>query len=341
MKKSIRTAAVAAAIVALGAVSSFAQTSTCTPGPAVWKLTAGQTIEVGTVTVDNDETNLYVTYDLTYPGATFGTLHMWAGNDLANLPRATTGGPNPQPGAPIPGQFPYKYTNDPNWTLTSHTFTVPLDVLGIQDLTNACPLTLYVVTHAEVDLDGDGLGDHETAFGGDQAGSGPRWWFYGAYCLTCDFTPFELTCKTAFGKGGYVFVTDKKANPEKLPSLNLIRNRWGWAINVTATGITSYDIWAGAGLNNTANGVKVGTLTVNYTGSQAIVTYSLTSPNVMGEVHVYASDFKPTTTAPGQYGNTVYFDPKTNAYAATYPVSDTNADGIWIIAHAVACYPAQ
>jgi hypothetical protein len=32
--------------------------ATC--APAVWQLTAGQTIPVGTVTVRNDETNLYV-----------------------------------------------------------------------------------------------------------------------------------------------------------------------------------------------------------------------------------------------------------------------------------------
>jgi len=338
MSTTMRNAVViAAALLVAGAGLGFAQTPTCTPGPATWTLTAGQTIDVGTVTVNNDATNLYVTYTLTYPNATFGTLHLWVGNDLTNVPAVSNG---PNAGTPIPGQFPYQYTNDPDWTLTSYTFTVPLASLSITDVTGACPLTLYVVTHAEVDLDGDGGGDHETAFGGDLPGSGPRWWFYGAYCLLCDFD-YQVTysCETAFAKGGYVFVTDKKSNPEKLPSLNLTRNRWGWAINLTATGTTTYDIWAGAGLNKTANGTKVGTLTVNWDGAYATVTYALTAPFVMGEVHIYAGDSKPTTTAPGQYGNLAYFDPKTGTYSTTIPVSDTDGDGVWIIAHAVSCYP--
>ena len=60
-----------------------------------------------------------------------------------------------------------------------------------------------------------------------------RWYYYAEYTVACcDTPPPPPTVKygTAFAKGGYVFVTEKKANPENLPSLNLIRNRWGWAI---------------------------------------------------------------------------------------------------------------
>ena len=46
-------------------------------GTTTWNLTAGQTSDVGSVTVSNDTDNLYVKYDLDYPGATFGTLHLW------------------------------------------------------------------------------------------------------------------------------------------------------------------------------------------------------------------------------------------------------------------------
>jgi hypothetical protein len=335
--------AVAVASVLIAAGSGSAQTATgCTPGPVTWTLWAGQTIAAGTVTVENDSTNLYVTYTLTYPGATFGTLHMWAGNDLTNLPKNSQG-------VPVNGQFPYKTTSDPTYVPggVEYTFTVTLDSLGIVDVAAACPLTLYVVTHAEVniDTDDDGVADrHETAYGGDQNGNPDRgrWWYYGAYCLTCQFNPqTTFACNTAFAKGGYVFVTDKKSNPEGLKSLNLTRNRWGWAVNVTATGTTTHHVWAGAGLNKTSNGMLVGTATVAWDGNYATVTYSLTSPNVMEEVHIYAGDSAPTTTAPGQYGNTAYFDPKTSTYSTTLAASDTNGDGIWIIAHAVACYPVQ
>jgi hypothetical protein len=326
-------------------------TTTCsnTSGaPATWTLWAGQTTNAGTVMVSNDATNLYVTYQLdtaTYPAAHFGALQLWVGSNPLLIPNAQ--------GNPIPGQFPYKYNEDyAETTLTSYTFTIPLTSLGFPDLTlpssqEQClldPPKLYVVTHAEV-FWAAGFSDtvpSDTAYGGDQPGpSGNKWWFYGLYCLNCDnFVPPEMQCKTAFAKGGWVFVTDKKANPGNLPSLKLIKNRWGWAINLTSTGTTTYDIWAGAGLNDTSKGILVGTLTVDWNGTQAIISYNLTDPNVMDELHIYASDFKPTTTAPGQYGNTAYFNPREGSYTQTIQVGDTDGDGIWIIAHALACYPA-
>ena len=133
--------------------------------------------------------------------------------------------------------------------------------------------------------------------------------------LTCNFPDFEFVCTTAFAKGSHVFVTDlKKSNPENLPSLGLIKNRWGWAINVTEPGTTKYPIWAGAGLNKTSNGVKVGDLTVDWTGTNATITYTFESPNTFGEIHIYAGDYKPTTTAPGQYG---YTDTSTRRHRAS------------------------
>jgi hypothetical protein len=70
-------------LMTAGAGASFAQTC----GTTTWNLTAGQTIDVGSVTVSNDAENLYVTYKLDYPGAYFGTLHLWAGNDIATCRR--------------------------------------------------------------------------------------------------------------------------------------------------------------------------------------------------------------------------------------------------------------
>ena len=165
----------------------------------VWQLTAGQTIPVGSVIVRNDRDNIYVTYNLSdqkNPNSCFGTLHLWGGTNLADLP--TSGGGNP-----IPGQFPYSFDAT---GLRTHTFTIPIaDRLG-----PACDaaLSLYIVSHAEVDLDCNPAttDNQETAFGGDLAGgSGNRWWFYGNYTLCCPRPPVteppvaECTEETAWG----------------------------------------------------------------------------------------------------------------------------------------------
>ena len=137
-----------------------------------------------------------------------------------------------------------------------------------------------------------------------------------------------------------IFTTDKKSNPENLSTLGLTKNRWGWAINITTAGTTTYPIYAGAGLNNISKGKMVGTLSVSWDGSSVTVTYTMNNGFSLTGTHVYAGDTKPATIAPGQYGNTMSFDPPASSYTGTYNVSDSNGDGIWIIAHAGAfgCY---
>jgi hypothetical protein len=337
-KASSRLNSASAAAKAL----SVSPTEAC--GTTSWSLTAGQTIDVGTVTVSNDANNLYVKYTLDdpdYPNACFGDLHVWVGNDLTNLP-STPGNDK----CPIPGQF---CSADGGACvdasgLKTYTFTIPFAELNIVDVNEVCNLPLYVVTHAEVDLDcTDGDTGHETAFGGPTPGNCNRWYFYGIYNVCCDSGPPPTpTCETAFAKGGWVWTTDRKSNPQSLPSLRLTRNRWGWAINLTAPGVTTYEIWAGAGLNNTGNGEKVGTLMVNWNGANAIVTYTMNSGCDLEEVHLYASDARPTTTAPGQYGNLAQFDPNATTYTFNVPLADSNGtDGVWLIAHAVVCCNPQ
>ena len=112
--------------------------------PTVWQLTAGQTIPVGAVVVNNDGENITVTYRLSdeqAPDACFGTLHLWGGTDLANVPS------NPQ-GVPVPGQFPYQFDASGS---REHTFTIPI-ADRLEPACNAA-LSLYIVSHAEVDLD--------------------------------------------------------------------------------------------------------------------------------------------------------------------------------------------
>jgi hypothetical protein len=149
------------------------------------------------------------------------------------------------------------------------------------------------------------------------------------------------------GNLGYVFVgkpsKTSKSNPESYASLTLTQNRWGWAVQLKTTGEFTYDVWAGAGLNNTANAVKVGTATVNFNGSQVTVTYNLTGGAILEEVHIYASDTKLWTIAPGQYGHTAYFDPadEIGTYTLTLPVDEPEGDGtdVWICLHAFVGIP--
>lgn len=291
----------------------------------IWNLTAGQHNVWGTLSVTNDQDYIYVTYTLD-PTKTscseLGELHLWIGNDLGTLP--TSGG------GPITGQFPFK-VDLTNRNLTTYTFTIPFSSISIHDVTQLCNTKLYIFAHAE--------GCGETMWGGDifDKPSQGKWYFYGEYYICCDFGPPPV-CRqeTAFAKGGWVFTTDKKSNPENLPSLKLTRNRWGWAINLTSTGTTTYDIWAGAGLNNTANGTLVGTLTVDWNGTQATVKYDLYDGYLLKEVHIYAEDARPTTVAPGQYGHPDYFDPGIKSYTFTVPLADTDGVvGVWLIAHAV------
>lgn len=295
-------------------------------GTTVWDLTEGQTNKVGTVTVSNDATNLYITYALTDPGATFGTLHLWVGNDLSLLPETSTGNP-------IPGQFPYAHDGT---GLNAYTFTIPFAAINITDLSAVCGTSLYIVAHADT--------PGGTSFCGPTPGiTGNRWWFYGSYVICCDpVDPPSLACfsETAFAKQalpyGWIFTTDKKSNPENLPSLRLSKNRWGWAINPTL-GISTYDIWAGAGLNRTSNGTKVGTLTVNWNGTTATVTANMFTGYYLQEVHIYASDNQPATIAPGQYGYPAfgYEVENLSTYTTDVPLYDYDGDrAVWMIFHA-------
>lgn len=349
LKVSVAASGAAATLASTG---NLAFATECLP--TVWDLTAGKTTVVGTVTVWNDGTNIYVKYDLTAAGAAFGMLQMGIFKNIADIPN---GGAS----RPPPGHLPHHFDAT---GLTTYTFTIPFTELLIADIKQWCGLPLYIVTHAEVDMDGDGEGDHETGFGGDHPGDGNAWWFYGVYAVCCPDTdppPDPTHCETAFGRLGknetyangrdYVFTTDPKSNPEHLPSLSLSNNRWGWAIKLSAGGTYNGVIFAGAGRNDIRKGDKVGTIRIVWncdpaTGASSVmVRYSLSAdyPTAqLGEVHIYASPDAPTTTAPGQYGFIEYFDADsdTRLFDTTITLpDDVNCDGgLWIIMHAVVCW---
>lgn len=319
--------------------AAFAQ-STCGGECRIW---AGQTYDAGKIIVTNDQTKLVIDIDMSglavFAAEPAENLKIWAGTDLSLVPV------NPQ-GIPVPGNFPFKFTIGAN-SSTAHV-EIPLQDAGVL-IPFTCPTTLYLFVHLDVKTNS---GSEETAWAGrvssctgnatgfDNPSSVPRWYYYLSYNLCCDTHTDLGGCQTAFAKGGYVWTTDPKSNPDKLPSLKLTKNRWGWAINLTATGTTSYPIFAGAGLNDTAKGTKVGTLIIVWDGSVVSVKYDLDAPYRLSSVHLYAGDSAPTTIAPGQYGNIESFAAKDNKNDYEFvglPLVDANGGGVWIVAHAVVC----
>ncbi len=85
----------------------------------VANLLAGQNINVGTVTVYNDVSYLYVTYNTT-SNWFLNELHLYVG-DLSGVPKTKTGNP-------IPGKFPYAASLASN--AHEYTFKIPLSTLG-------------------------------------------------------------------------------------------------------------------------------------------------------------------------------------------------------------------
>lgn len=291
----------------------------------------GYTDQQGFVTIGTDCNNLTLTFQLWNPAASFGKLCVWIGNDISNLPMVG--------GMPAANQFDQTAngmcTNATG--MTTFTWTIPVSELTMVDVKNLYNQNLNIVTVAEVDTDGVEGTPYELAYAGNvgQKGDLGQYWNYGVFQFCCNVSSCD---ETAFAKGTHVWTTGPKSNPDGLPSLNLSKNRWGWAIQLMAgqaNAIQTYNIFAGAGLNDTRKGTLVGTLDVLWTGTQVTLTYHMLAGYTLGEVHIYANDVKPTKVAPGQYGHTFAPHNAGTFGPVTFSVADSNGDGIWLIAHDV------
>lgn len=287
---------------------------TSTTNAYTYDLIAGQNILVGNIVVKYDVNNVYVEYN-TFGDWKLYETHVWAGDNLANLPKTKTG--NPQI-----GKFPYNSgaLNGLNYYLV----TIPLNTLTTA--TDYCNKIFYVAAHAVVKkIENGTITQTETAWGnGPQITTGGSWAMYFSFTNVCDNGggDDEITCETAFGYGSQTFV-----------DAALTQNRWGWIITINQPGTYETPIYAGVGLNNISNGTEVGKLLYAYDGTKLTVKYELYSGFGLDETHLYASTSFPTTIAPGQYGN---IHDLTNASNDTYEINISGGP-IYIIAHGVVC----
>lgn len=279
--------------------------------PISINIMAGQFTNAGKVLIENDATNLYVTYTAIQDWY-FSELHLYVG-PYANIPAKN--------GNPIPGQFPYKKSFNP--LVQSYTFTIPLSSITLD--ANRC---LFIAAHSSMKNIVNGTVIRtETGWAGDINFPGKNWATYFNYCLrTCDTpTPPVTTCDTAYMFGNYTFNGLE------------ISEKWGWATyyDNVVNGTYTYNLYAGAGQNNINNGYLAGTVTVVIQGSNVQVTINATHPGtIFTETHVYLSDERPETAAPGQFGNQHTLN---NATTDSYNLSYSGDGNFWLIVHASVC----
>ncbi|WP_455376959.1 hypothetical protein [Petrachloros mirabilis] len=280
-------------------------------------LYAGQTTNVGTVCVDNDLSNLTVTYT-TANGWTLEETHLFVGMSSADVPKTQTGNPKI-------GLFPYGADSLAAGTTTS-TITIPLGDFGAGG-TPCVSKTLTVAAHAVVvKVNSDGSIRRETAWGnGTRFTTKGSWATYFTYQTQCPSTP-PAAC-TGANETAYAF------GPTTFIELGLTNSRWGWQLTVPAGTNTTTPVYAGAGQNDITKGTNIGTLQYQYTGSQLILNFMLNAGWLMTQTHVFAGSNDVSTIAPGQYGHqhSLQF-----ATSDSYSIS-ISGDPIYVVFHAVVC----
>ncbi|MFM7177058.1 MAG: hypothetical protein ACKO0X_06520 [Bacteroidota bacterium] len=307
---------------------------TSTSGTGCVNLLAGQTIHVGSVCVEDIDTNgdgekdaIRVCYNTT-GGWTLQEVHLWVGTSLTQMPRTNSGNP-------IPGQFPINSGNLSG--LTSYCAEISFASLGF---TCPGPTQYFLAAHAVVRNQSGGT---ETAWGeGPRITTRGNWGTYFPIWITCDEEPpVTCTCETAWAK-------DPNASACFTSFSCLTANRWGWSNGPYAPGTYTMELWAAAGQCNTANGTLVGTVTLNYTGTSATVSYQLNSNANstcvlnMANTHAYLG-YSPLpgypnncTVAPGQLGRTAVFNGGATT-SHTFQYNNLNGSAIYLLAHARVC----
>ncbi len=246
-------------------------------------------VTYGTVTVGNDLTNLYVTYEL-------------SGNWLLVNTFLYVGLPE---GLPAANGTP-SYIN-PDGTGYFHIGTPPFEqyapgwpVNAVSAYTKVIPLNTLPDCFVVVAFAGVRDGVSPDAANPMVSAKAPSpFKSYGYYINYCKQV-CGSGCETAYAYGNTVancFIG--------IPGVT--SNNWGWSNGPIGQGTYSWPIYAGAGQCNTANGFLVGTLNVTYAGSVATITYNMGGNCKLNTTHLYVGNqILPKkngkyTTAPGQF----------------------------------------
>jgi hypothetical protein len=302
-------------------------------------LFAGQTTDAGTVSVANDDKNLYVTYTTTGDWKLQQT-HLHVADSLAGIPQTKTGNPKI-------GNFTYQTTHNP--LVTTYTYTIAKSALSL-DANQSVVIAAHAVV---VKVDGSGnVIANETGWAAGKPFTDKGSWATYLNYIWQDCTvdpPVETATETAFayngGSPGACFL-DLDLDGDGKDDFN----RWGWTVGPLAEGNHTFDIYAAAGQCDLGKGTRVGTLTVEYSGGTAKVTYKMEGINpptnvayTMTEAQLYVGgEILPRnngefTVAPGQYP---YLATELkNVTTQTFTVTGLSGD-IYVVAHAtVAGFP--
>lgn len=293
--------------------------SGCTP------IFAGQTIEVGTVCLEDDWTThtLKVTYTVNAPWV-ITEIHFAVGANSSDIPVTKKGNM-------IPGQFPYVFTFADG--KTTYSFEVPFAACGIDNCDDN--EQYFGAAHCVVEKIVDGqIVQTETGWANGSTKPGNSWGEIFGFKVECYDTGDDETGETAFAYGcDYA---------KCFNDIDTDIKRWGWSNGpLTKKGTYTWDLYAAAGQCDLSKGTIVGTLTVEYDGSTAIVTYNTCGTYKLDEVHLYVGcDPLPKdkdgdyTVAPGQYPKVAENLNGETSYSSKFENLDC-PNGIYVVAHAV------
>ena len=262
--------------------------------PKTYILCAGQNNSYGSVTVSNDQHNIYVEYE---SAQTITEVHVWIGKSLLDVPGRKN---------PAPGRFPYKSVVNGS----SYTFTIPYDGSVSQ---------YYIIAHAA-------FANGETGYASSSCPVTSRIWENWAQYIvydvqSCTTFPGDEICGTGFG-----YLAGHATCFLDIPNLN--NNRWGWVIGPLGIGTYSdIKVWANAGQCDLGKGQYVADAEVIYDGTNVSFTLWNINPDYnLDESHYNVSHVqRPATTAPGKYncntGNCIV----TNNGAPIYVIVHTSS----------------
>lgn len=263
----------------------------------------------GTLTVGNDATNLYITYQTSGGYLLRNTfLYVGAAEGLTTLTPFSSNIPSGGSGLFYIGSFPYIYAPGP--PAPTYQKVIPLSSL---------PECFIIVAFADIPA-----GESYVRVSAKAPTAMKSMGYYLEYCKQQCKAP---TCETAYAFGGDIatcFLT--------LP--NLTSNNWGWTQKITGE-IKSihWPVYAGAGQCDLKKGTFVGYLDGSYVGGKLNLAYNLNWPFTLNVSHLYIGTTPlpvkngKLVTAPGQFKN--------SAPIVNLPVTAP----FYVAAHAEVCGP--